>query len=41
MEVEAPADGNLVLRASKQPGHYVLRVATAGHVARAVVVVTK
>jgi hypothetical protein len=31
----------LVLRAPKQPGRYVLRVATAGHVARAVVVVTK
>jgi len=31
----------LILRAPKQPGHYVLRVATAGHVARGVVVVTK
>jgi hypothetical protein len=30
----------LVLRAPKQPGSYVLRVATDGHVARAVVVVT-
>jgi FlgD Ig-like domain len=31
----------LVLRAPKQPGRYVLRVATDGHVARAAVVVTK
>jgi hypothetical protein len=31
----------LVLRAPQQPGSYVLRVATEGHVARAVVVVTK
>jgi hypothetical protein len=31
----------LVLRAPKQPGRYVLRVATDGHVARAVVVVTR
>jgi hypothetical protein len=31
----------LVLRAPKQPGRYVLRVATDGHVARAIVVVTK
>ena len=31
----------LVLRALKQPGRYVLRVATVGHVARAAVVVTK
>ena len=30
----------LVLRAPKQPGRYVLRVATDGHVARAIVVVT-
>jgi hypothetical protein len=30
----------LVLRAPKQPGRYVLRVTTDGHVARAVVVVT-
>ena len=30
----------LVLRAPKQPGRYVLRVANGGHVARAVVVVT-
>jgi hypothetical protein len=31
----------LVLRAPQQPGRYVLRVATDGHVARAAVVVTK
>jgi hypothetical protein len=31
----------LILRAPKQPGRYVLRVATDGHVARAIVVVTK
>jgi hypothetical protein len=31
----------LVLRAPTQPGRYVLRVATDGHVSRAVVVVTK
>lgn len=31
----------LVLRAPKQPGRYVLRVATDGHAARAIVVVTK
>jgi hypothetical protein len=31
----------LVLRAPKQPGRYVVRVATDGHVARAIVVVTK
>ena len=31
----------LVLRAPQQPGRYVLRVATGGHVARAIVVVTK
>jgi len=31
----------LILRAPNQPGRYVLRVATHGHVARAVVVVTK
>jgi flagellar hook capping protein FlgD len=31
----------LVLRAPKQPGRYVLRIATGGHVARAAVVVTK
>jgi flagellar hook capping protein FlgD len=31
----------LVLRAPKQPGRYALRVATDGHVARGVVVVTK
>jgi hypothetical protein len=30
----------LILRAPKQPGHYVLRVAAGGHVARAFVVVT-
>ncbi|HSC51851.1 MAG TPA: FlgD immunoglobulin-like domain containing protein [Gaiellaceae bacterium] len=31
----------LILRAPRQPGRYVLRVATDGHVARAIVVVTK
>lgn len=31
----------LVLRAPKQPGRYVLRVATVGHVARAIVTVTQ
>ena len=31
----------LILRAPQQPGRYVLRVATGGHVARALVVVTK
>lgn len=30
----------LILRAPEQPGRYVLRVATGGHVARAIVVVT-
>jgi hypothetical protein len=31
----------LILRAPQLPGRYVLRVVTGGHVARAVVVVTK